>query len=107
MTTNQRRTSRVFGGVRKLSKSGQVSVPPDVRQALGAKAGDRLSFSQNKDGEFIVRRILSADEIAGKFGQPVDPEDLKDALREAREGGVVRQRFKDGSVFDEPIGPES
>ena len=107
MATIPESKPRVLGGARKLSKSGKVSLPPHIRKALGAKPGDRLSFSQNLNGDIVVRRMLTVDEIAGIFGQPVDPEDLKAALREAREGGAVRQRYKDDSVFEEPKESES
>lgn len=87
----------------RISKSGQMTLPSQIREQLGVDLGDQVDIVQLKSGEIEIRpvKILSADEISGKFGKTVDPEEMKAALKEAREDGMVRQRYKDGSVFDD------
>ena len=87
----------------RISKSGQITLPAKVRQQLGVEVGEQVDIVQEKDGTVRVKpvRILSAREIAGKFGPPIDPEEMREALREARKFGSVRQRYRDGSIIDD------
>ena len=41
--------------VARISANGQITVPIDVRKALGVKAGDKLVFFVNSNGEMIVK----------------------------------------------------
>lgn len=48
-----------------LTSKGQLTLPKDVRDALGLKAGDKVEFQQ-VNGEFIVRpRNRDARDLAG------------------------------------------
>ncbi len=40
--------------VAKISSQGQVTVPADVRRALGLSAGDRIAFITNDSGQFVL-----------------------------------------------------
>jgi len=44
----------------KISSNGQVTIPAEVRRALNAKAGDKLVFIRNKNGEVIVQNLNEA-----------------------------------------------
>jgi len=40
----------------KISSKGQVTVPVDIRKALGVDAGDMLAFDLQTNGQVVVRR---------------------------------------------------
>jgi len=80
----------------RLTVKGQVTIPKDVRTALGVKPGERIEFVRNANGETVIRRIAERPEsegerrarieaaiqsVAGKFqfGQSTD-----DYMREIR-----------------------
>lgn len=87
----------------RISKSGQVTIPAHIRAKLGVTLGEHVDFVEGPDGTVMVKpaRILSVEEISGKFGRPVDPQELREALREARQIGAVRQRYRDGSIVND------
>jgi len=41
----------------KITSKGQVTVPQQIRRALGVGAGDRLAFKQRKSGEILVMPV--------------------------------------------------
>lgn len=47
----------------KITSKGQVTVPVEVRQALGLKQGDMLAFEVGADYA-VVRRVPTAAEVA-------------------------------------------
>jgi antitoxin PrlF len=40
----------------KITSKGQVTVPAALRKALGVKTGDKLVFTQDAQGRFLVGR---------------------------------------------------
>lgn len=50
----------------KLSSKGQLTIPVDIRDALGLKKGDLLSLELRDDGLFI-RRPVTASALRGRF----------------------------------------
>lgn len=48
-----------------VTSKGQITIPVDVREALGLKAGERVIFFPGEDGEFIVRRVGSVMDLEG------------------------------------------
>ena len=46
-----------------LTVKGQVTIPKDVRDALGLKPGEPVEFDWNEDGEAVIRKPLQ-DEVA-------------------------------------------
>jgi antitoxin PrlF len=38
----------------KVTSKGQITIPAEVRKALGLKAGVRVNFFQNANGEFVL-----------------------------------------------------
>lgn len=79
-----------------LTSKGQVTVPAQVRAALGIHAGDHLLWSTRDDGVIEVRRARarSLDDLVGMLGEAprhVTTDELDDALRErfAQEAAVI------------------
>lgn len=49
-----------------LTSKGQVTVPQDIRQRLGLKAGDKIAFTFLDDGTVILRpKNLRPADVAG------------------------------------------
>ena len=57
----------------KITSKGQITIPAEVRQALGLQQGDMLAF-EVQAGYASVRRLPSASEVAAKFDEqaPID-----------------------------------
>jgi antitoxin PrlF len=49
----------------KITSKGQITIPQEVRDALGAKPGDKVAFLPGLDGEFRMRRVGSIDDLYG------------------------------------------
>jgi AbrB family looped-hinge helix DNA binding protein len=85
-----------------VTSKGQVTVPADIRQRLGLKAGDRLDFHLTDSGKLTVvatkrRSILeSRDDLPRlTLGRPFTQRDIDDAIGDemvAQEMRIRRQR---------------
>ena len=77
----------------RISKSGQVTLPAQIRKKLGVESGEQVDFVEENDGTISVKpvRILSADDIAGKFGPRSGDTDLDEIVRESTRAGVERR----------------
>ncbi|MFO1399744.1 MAG: AbrB/MazE/SpoVT family DNA-binding domain-containing protein [Steroidobacteraceae bacterium] len=78
-----------MGATSRVTSQGQISIPAEVRRALGIGPGSVLEW-EPRDGAFIVRRagrFNSADVHAALFGKhaksPEKPVDAKAAIRSA------------------------
>jgi len=47
----------------KLTSKGQITIPREIRRAMGVQAGDRLLFESDKDG-VRVRPVRTASPFA-------------------------------------------
>ena len=85
-----------------VTSKGQVTVPADIRERLGLKAGDRLDFHLADSGKLTVvatkrRSILeSRDDLPRlTLGRPLRQRDIDDAVGDemvAQEMRIRRQR---------------
>ena len=85
-----------------VTSKGQVTVPADIRERLGLKAGDRLDFHLTDSGKLTVvatkrRSILeSRDDLPRlTLGRPLTQRDIDDAIGDemvAQEMRIRRQR---------------
>jgi len=81
---------RVKSRIAKVTSKGQVTIPAEIRQSLGVKAGDKLVFQRSTDGEMLVRKMdeFPFDRFRGMgTGVPeleADPESIVRYLRELR-----------------------
>lgn len=70
-----------------VTSKGQITIPKDVRIALGLTAGVIVSFEQNDAGEYVIRatRTTAAD-LAGSLkysGPTLTVSDMDDAIARA------------------------
>ena len=72
-----------------LTSKGQVTIPKEVRQALGVEAGDRLEFVETRKGVFeVIAASKDVRELKGMIHrprQPVSTGDMRKAV--ARRAG--------------------
>ena len=77
----------------KITSKGQITIPVQVRTALGVDPGDRIEFVEVGNGEFnIVAATRSVKELKGLFRgrrrKPVSIEEMNAAIAE----GASRSR---------------
>ncbi|WP_304459171.1 AbrB/MazE/SpoVT family DNA-binding domain-containing protein [Alicyclobacillus sendaiensis] len=55
----------------KVSPKYQITVPSELREALGLQPGDKLLFHQKPNGEVVIRRVprVSAQQLAGSLAR--------------------------------------
>ena len=85
-----RREARV-----RISKSGQITLPADIRRELGVGVGDMVAFRRDSDGAIRLEPVqhLNVDELMAMAKPLPDGTDLEQILRDARRFGGVRQRY--------------
>jgi antitoxin PrlF len=69
----------------KLTSKGQITLPVEMRTALGLKPGDKVVFFKAHDGEFIVRRVGSILELEGSLAGidlPKTDEEMNELLHQ-------------------------
>lgn len=56
----------------KVTSKGQITIPQEVRQEMGVRAGDRVLFSIEHDGSVVIRKVptRSLDDLVGLLGKP-------------------------------------
>ena len=70
---------------RVLGKRGRITIPYEIRQRIGFKYNDVLSFTQQDDGSVVVRREKICDncnELTEEFEENFTLEDFLDSLSE-------------------------
>lgn len=72
-----------------LTSKGQLTLPKDVRLALGVGPGDRVDFVQMEDGNFAVLAAThSVKTLKGLIRKPKEPVSLED-MDEAIASGAI------------------
>lgn len=72
-----------------ITSKGQVTIPLQVRTAMGVGAGDRVDFVRMADGNYaVVPASHSVRSLKGIIGQPKKPVSLDD-MRAAIEAGAA------------------
>lgn len=70
---------------RILGKKGRITIPFEIRQRVGFKYNDVLSFTELDDSSVVVRKEKICDncnELAEEFEENVTLEDFLDSLSE-------------------------
>lgn len=73
----------------KVTSKGQLTIPTEVRRALGVHAGDSLAFEMDEDGKVwvrVVRKPVSFGDYAGiwREGEGMDREEVNAYVRDLR-----------------------
>jgi antitoxin PrlF len=71
---------------RVVTRKGQVTVPAEIRRALGLKEGDRVAFVLEGSQVRLQRAGSVVELTAGMLrgeGMPLAPEDLREAAERA------------------------
>jgi antitoxin PrlF len=77
----------------KLTSKGQITIPRDVREALGLKTGDRVAFEIRDDGTVVVEpQSVDLLTLAGSVQSPVKGVTLDDMERAIRKGATRRSK---------------
>lgn len=73
-----------------LTSKGQLTLPKEVRQALGVGPGDRVDFVRMEDGNFAVmpatKSVKALKGIIPKPKKPVTLEDMDRAIVRGAKG---------------------
>lgn len=75
----------MFKIYRVLGKKGRITIPFEIRQRIGFRYNDVLSFTQQDDGSVLVRREKICDncnELAEEFEENFTLKDFLDSLSE-------------------------
>lgn len=70
---------------RVLGKKGRITIPYEIRQQIGFRYNDVLSFNQQDDGSVVVRREKLCDNcqyLEEDFEENITLEDFLDSLSE-------------------------
>jgi AbrB family looped-hinge helix DNA binding protein len=73
-----------------ITSKGQVTIPKAVREHLGLKQGDRISFVIEPSGEVKIKtpKYPNLDSLAGAAGALDTPLEFEEMLRIAREDAL-------------------
>lgn len=75
-----------------VTSKGQITLPKEVRDALGVKAGDRVAFRAGVDGRYVVEAetldLLDIEGVIHPRRHGVTVEGMNRAVR--RRGGAGR-----------------
>ncbi len=71
--------------VSTLSEKGQVTIPAELRRALGLEPNDQLVFRIDEDGLRLEKLPLSFEDVFGAVTPLQRPEDWDTRIREAKD----------------------
>jgi len=74
-----------------LTSKGQITIPVQVRNALGIEAGDRIEFVELSEGQFVIMAATkSIRDLEGLFrgrrSKPVSVEEMNAAISQRASG---------------------
>ena len=83
-----------------LTSKGQITIPAQVRKALGLDAGDKIDFIETEDGQFVLRpRTASIRDLEGcvpRLNYVPTIEEMNEAILDAA-GESYRAGVEDSS----------
>lgn len=69
-----------------MTRKGQVTIPKEIRERLGLKAGDRVKFFVDPDGSVVLlpKRPVKAlrGMLKSRRGRPASVEEMNEAVAE-------------------------
>ncbi|WP_309085195.1 AbrB/MazE/SpoVT family DNA-binding domain-containing protein [Chelativorans sp.] len=73
----------------KMTSKGQITLPAELRKALKLKAGDRVDFRKNAEGNYeLVAKPLRFEDLRGIIpyeGPPLSGDDIVKIVEKTRE----------------------
>jgi AbrB family looped-hinge helix DNA binding protein len=71
-----------------LSSKSQLTLPADVRDALGLSRGDKVVFTKGPDGRYVIEKAPTLASLRGilKSDVRLSDEELRQAIIDARDG---------------------
>ena len=73
----------------RITGSGQVTVPAEIRRELRLQKGDRVRFVRNHEGDIVLRRVMRVSELAGSI-PALDRDDVDDDF-----GNIIREAMEE------------
>ncbi len=61
-----------------LTSKGQITLPKSIRETLGLKPGDQATFRVKSNGEVVVERPKTLQDIHDMLGKPTFSDPLTD-----------------------------
>lgn len=84
-------------GSGKISRSGQVTVPAEIRRIMGLEPGDTVVYGRNNDGEITIRKPRTASELVGIARSLPKGTSVSELIKETDRTPMVRSRYQKGS----------
>lgn len=76
----------------RVSKSGQVTIPAEIREKLGLKPGDTVIWEFDDSNKATVRPVkYTFEELEGILGAFPGGMDIDDAINDAVHEGIERR----------------
>ena len=65
-----------------ITSKGQITIPKEVREALGVEAGDKIEFVEERKGVYtIIAATRDIRDLKGSITKPAKPVSLDDMKR--------------------------
>ena len=79
-----------MGVAARMTSKGQITLPVELRKALGLRTGDTVSFRKNENGNYeLVAKPLTFEDLRGIVpydGPPLTDDDIVEMVAQARSG---------------------
>ena len=76
-----------------VTSKGQITIPAEVREDLGLRAGDRVSFIKGENGEYILKsKTGSIQDVKGMWkwtGKPATIDEMNDVIAKGWAGQLT------------------
>ncbi|KUO95226.1 AbrB/MazE/SpoVT family DNA-binding domain-containing protein [Ferroacidibacillus organovorans] len=86
----------------KITSKFQITIPSEIREAVGANVGDQVLFQVNEKGEIVIRplRIPTVDEVYGSLHQEKISYIPLDEARRITHDELAARQFQKKSGLD-------
>ena len=78
-----------------VTSKGQITIPVEVRKKHGIRTGDRLDFTENENGELVLRSkrgsIMDLFGVGKWNGPPVSIEEMNEVIAEGWASGFKEE----------------
>jgi AbrB family looped-hinge helix DNA binding protein len=73
-----------------VTQKGQVTIPVAIRNLLGIKPNQKVSFSVNRNNEVRIKSVITTDEAFGMFKDKIQNKFVsKEEMKKAIAEGVI------------------